>query len=82
MPRVTEWTILWAYLLVAEVFALKILVPSLESAREGRDWGDAEATRKWEASHKLSVRLNLLNLGVGLILLGLDLRYLDQVLVR
>ncbi len=68
--RIACWTIPWALILLSEVYCLKVLVPIIEATREGRSAGDPESTRKWECSHKLSVRLNALNLLLGLGLIG------------
>ena len=73
LSRTKSWTILWAVILFLEVFALKILIPTLEATREARNRGEAESTKKWEMAHKLSVRLNVLNLLLGLVLIGLYL---------
>jgi len=73
LPRLYRWSILWTIILLTEVFALKVLVPTVEATREARNRGEAEAVRKWEWAHKLSVRLNVLNLLLGLILIGLYL---------
>ncbi len=81
-PRVILWTILWAYILVVEVFALKFLIPTLEATREGRNQEEPKATETWEWAHKLSVRLNVINLLIGLSLIGLYVRYLWQVLFK
>ena len=70
LPRIKFWSLLWAWILVSEVFSLNFLVPTLEATRQARAAGEPEATRKWENAHKLSVRLNGLNLLLGLILLG------------
>ena len=67
------WAILWLVVLLAEVFALKVLVPTVEANREGRANGDVEATKRWESAHRLSVQLNVLNLLLGLALLFLYL---------
>ncbi len=71
IDRVKYWTILWAIILISEVVALKVLVPMVEGAREGRIAGDPQATKKWELGHQTSVRLNVLNLILGLVLIGL-----------
>jgi uncharacterized membrane protein len=62
---------LWTFVLLIELYALLVLLPRLNAARDGRNQGNAEATTAWESCHKLSVRLNILNLVLGLILIWL-----------
>lgn len=69
--RVYYWMILWSVILFSEVVALKILVPMVERTREGRIAGDPQATKTWEFGHQTSVRLNVLNLLLGLILIAM-----------
>jgi hypothetical protein len=65
------WAMGWAFVLCAEVYALKVLVFRLESLRELKDSGDPEAVKQWERGHKISVRLNVVNLLLGFIFIGL-----------
>jgi hypothetical protein len=71
LPRMKYSEILWAVILLIELYALLILLPKLNAAREGRTQGNAEATATWDSCHKLSVRLNVLNLFLGLALIWL-----------
>ena len=66
--------VLWLVVLLAEVFALKVLVPAVEANREGRASGDPEATKRWGSAHRLSVQLNVMNLLIGLVLIFLYAR--------
>lgn len=68
------WAAIWAVILLAEVYSLKVIIPTVEANREGRDKGDPDATRRWESAHRFSVQLNVVNLCLGLVLLGLYLR--------
>ncbi len=69
------WAILWLVVLMAEVFALKVLVPTVEANREGRAQGDPDATKRWESAHRFSVQLNVMNLLLGLVLILLYVRW-------
>ncbi len=62
--------ILWTLILLAELYVLKVIFPALEAVREARNRGETDAVKKWESAHKLSVRLNIANLLMGLLLLG------------
>ena len=71
MRRVYQWLILWTVVLIIEVFSLRVLLPIIEASREGRHRNELEATKRFEWAHKFSVRLNVINLLIGLILIGL-----------
>ena len=71
IPHLQYAEIIWAFLLLTEVYSLKVLLPDLNATREARNLGDVEATARWEARHKLSVRLNVVNLLAGLGIVGL-----------